>query len=85
MAESLPPRRRDVLALEQRIPEGYSATEAEHRWHPCPSVQAQDVTGQSATEVLQLVNAFREAAPTRVDTVYRAVLTVTETTSWVLG
>lgn len=72
------------LLMQQRIPEGYSATEAEHKWHDMETTPSLIVDGHSPGSVLEKAHAMMDTAPDRKDTEYRVILVVTSQKSWAL-
>lgn len=84
MIERLKETTETALFLQQRVPDNYSATAEEHRWHCLATTKSVVVTDDSIPTILEKAHAIRNAAPERNDTEYRVVLESTTKQRWVL-
>lgn len=75
--------RQKFLVFQQRVPEGYSATQREHRWHSPddPEIVSTEVTGLGPGEMFATADKLMDDNCTkRNDYAYRVVLETVVTT-----
>lgn len=80
-----PPIHTETLVVERRVPEGYSASAAEHKWHAHPDMATADVTGASLAVALEQCDAMLAAVPPRNDYEFRVVLVTKDITGRVIS
>lgn len=69
-----PPIHTETLVVERRVPEGYSANKAEHKWHAYPHMSTCDVTIMSLGLAIEQAEVMLAAVPPRNDYEFRVVL-----------
>lgn len=64
----------ETLVVQRRVPEEFSASRDEHRWHKHPDMAESDVTGMTLGLALEQREAMLSAVPPRNDYEFRVVL-----------